>query len=64
MTASFILQSYICSGLTKFKWVPCYIDVMDPGSSFTQPAPSRRGRRRRSSDIFIPQINSNTYQEN
>jgi hypothetical protein len=37
---------------------------MDPVSSLSQAAPSRRGRRRRSSNISIPQIGSNTYQEN
>jgi hypothetical protein len=37
---------------------------MDTGSSSTQPVPSRRGRRRRSSDVTIPHINSSTYQEN
>jgi hypothetical protein len=37
---------------------------MDPGSSLPQPTPSRRGRRRRSSNISIPQIDRNTYQEN
>jgi hypothetical protein len=37
---------------------------MDASSSSTQPVRSRRGRRRRSSDVTIPHINNSTYQEN
>jgi hypothetical protein len=37
---------------------------MNPGSNLPQPTPSRRGRRRRYSNISISQINGNTYQEN
>jgi hypothetical protein len=64
MIALFVLQPYICSYLSNFNWVSCGIDVMDSGSSLSQPALSRRGRRRRSSNISIPQIDSSTYQEN
>jgi hypothetical protein len=37
---------------------------MYAGSSSTQTVPRCRGRRRRSLDVTIPHINSNTYQEN
>jgi hypothetical protein len=37
---------------------------MDTGSSSTQPVCSHRGRRRRSLDVTVPHINSNTHQEN
>jgi hypothetical protein len=38
--------------------------TMDTDSASTQPVANRRGRRRRSSDITIPQFNINTTHEN
>jgi hypothetical protein len=64
MIAPFVLQPYIFSYLGNFNWVPYGIDVMDAGSSLSQPTPSCRGRRHHSSNISLPQIDSNTYQEN